>query len=128
MDWDYFFTGTTGYELSLKSARRLLDRYARNLGQFGSGRIFWAAEPFDLKEGYHVHGLLELSSEIVDYRQLVEVWQVVTGAWKRRNKGGWTKDSWNRIDMQAYDPKRGAAGYLSKYITKYLADYDMEIM
>jgi hypothetical protein len=56
LPWDYFITGSTGYTLSLKAARRLAIRF-HNLLPSGS-RTFFVSEKFECKDGYHIHALV----------------------------------------------------------------------
>jgi hypothetical protein len=116
-DWTYWVTLTTRYELTLQSARRLTDKFYKEIARAGDSRIFWAAEPFDTKEGHHVHAMLKVS-ELLPFSYVINSWQVATG--NRRME----KKKWNRIDCQKYNPKLGAAHYCGKYITKNLSDYD----
>lgn len=119
MDWDYWATLTTRRELTLKSARRAAMGFEKFLSKAGNTQIFFAVEPFDIKEGYHLHALMKLPTNL-SYRNIVEVWQHVSGN-KKKRKG----KEWNAIKLEKYNPKLGAGHYLSKYITKELSDYDM---
>ncbi len=129
MEWSFFMTGTTKYEMTLKSARRLVERWFEKLDIDGA-RLFWVAERFEIKDGHHVHGLLYVPSsctlfEPVDrevYMKIINSWQVVTGNTKK--DGQFSKDNWNRIELQKYDKGKGAAGYCAKYISKEMGDYD----
>lgn len=59
MKWTWFVTWTTPYELTLPSARRLVERTAHAWRELDhSVRVFWVAERFELKDGYHLHGLV----------------------------------------------------------------------
>lgn len=113
-EWSHYATFTTGYELTVSSARRAMHRIHDSLDRLAPCEMFWAAEPFDVKEGYHTHALLKVH-ESMPYKAIVDLWQKVS-------KGG--KGKWNRIDLQEYDSNRGAGYYLGKYITKGLSDYD----
>lgn len=92
------------------------------VGPVGSPKVvkglFWAAEPFDCKEGYHTHALVQIG-EGMPYKAVINAYQVATGNRKM------TKDKWARVQMSAYDPQKAAAFYVSKYISKKLADYDV---
>lgn len=70
--------------------------------------IFWVAEKFELREGYHLHALMRTDVSGT------AIWQW----WFRR---------FGRAEVRDFDPKLGAAGYVAKYVTKQLADYDVEI-
>lgn len=93
--------------------------FEKFLSKAGNTQIFFAVEPFDIKEGYHLHALMKLPTNL-SYRNIVEVWQHVSGN-KKKRKG----KEWNAIKLEKYNPKLGAGHYLSKYITKELSDYDM---
>jgi len=128
LEWDFFMTGTTRYDLSLKSARRLAERYFKFIKQPGD-LMFWVAEKFEVKDGHHIHTLLRHTAEDqAEYVRLINLWQCATGN-KALNIDGqginWDKTKWNRVDLQRYDPKRGAAGYVSKYVFKANADFDI---
>lgn len=133
ISWTYFFTGTTGYELSLKSARRLANRFFEGFKSEGS-LLFWTGERFECRDGYHIHGLIKTPNPYgsldpenkILFQALIDTWQSAVGNKAVSNHDGkisW--QSWSRVDLQAYDPKRGASGYCAKYILKKNADYDI---
>lgn len=125
-DWDFFCTFTTKYTLTVKSGRRLMGRLhdrwqTENRTQ---SRLFWAAEPFDCKEGYHLHALFgydnpkgedwskqKTDGVSLDFALLRYGWGAVSG------KG-------NASYLSRYQKGKGANHYLAKYITKELADWD----
>ena len=117
--WSYFCTFTTRYSLTLPSARRLMYRFwdMDDLKRTGACQMFWCAEPFDSREGYHTHGLL-LADQILTKNDLGNIYQVAAGNTEI------SKDNWHRLQLTKYNPKLGASHYCGKYITKYLADYD----
>lgn len=120
--WDYFVTFTTRYELTLPSARRLMERFMDRTGQksFTQQKLFWAAERFECKYGYHVHGLLETK---LDYQDIIQAYQIVTG--KNSFECKWEdKNNWQAITLRKYNPSKAAAKYCAKYILKRYADYD----
>lgn len=122
----FYGTGTTRYSLTLASNRRLLERFYKALCIKGS-KLFYVAEPFDLKDGYHSHWLFYIPNNIEPFnpdgdflfKTIINTWQWATG-----NKD-LKKEDWNRIDLQRYDSKRGAGGYCGKYLFKQNSDYDM---
>lgn len=150
-DWSHWATLTTNYELTLKSARRIAVGLHKEFSRAGDSKIFFAAEPYDLKEGYHLHCLIKIP-DILNTRNIVETYQHVSGnrqlkrtpkankelekVFDSNNKqisqgldsGGFQvfqgKNMWNRIQLEKYNPKLGAGHYLAKYITKDLSDYD----
>ena len=118
--WQLFTTLTTNRELTLPGARRSVNKLASYLKENGyPAEIFWAAEPFDLKEGYHLHGLIRFADlERSDdnrpaYSYLVNGWRQITS------------DKNARIHSKRYDPGKGANHYVGKYISKTRSDYDI---
>jgi hypothetical protein len=108
--WTQFATFTTSKPITLKSARRLMEKVSvRVLRQ--DEKMFWAAEPFQLgvREGsYHVHALIKTRQS----PKQVEDW------W--REKFGWAQ-------VRRYNPKKDAVEYVAKYMTKQVHDYDLLI-
>jgi hypothetical protein len=80
-----------------------------------------------------MHALVLLPSEFHAprrYKQLIEKYQIVTAASKYRycrvTGEERYKSSNARIDLQRFDPKRNASGYLTKYLLKDIrAEYDI---
>jgi hypothetical protein len=125
--WTYFFTLTTGYELTIKSARRLAERWFLLMGVPGS-RIFWVCEKNECRDGSHLHGLLYINdndplfgSEVFNpFQKCIKTWQIVS----RNNSKRRGEYNFNRCQFKRYDEKKGAAGYCAKYLLKKNADYD----
>lgn len=140
--WTFYLTGSTRYELTLKSIRRLMDRWyngyfteSRQTGlrywhpgiKIEGSMFFWVAEKFECKDGYHGHGLLYVPKtssadqlfQIDYFPALVNHWQQVTGNPDR------DRSKWNALNLRHYDKKKGAGGYCAKYVFKSDADYDM---
>ena len=125
LSWTFYLTGSTRYELTLKSTRRLFERWFDKF-KVDHARLFWVAEKFELKDGYHGHGLLYLPAGPgedlfpVDYfPALIDQWQWATGNPDRE------RSKWNALNLSHYDKKRGAGGYCAKYVFKDDADYDL---
>lgn len=121
--WTYFATFTTPYEMSLRSARRIMDKYHRKMTIEGRDDwIFWAAEKFKLKDGYHLHALIK--TEFPWTREnLWLLWQDVSvypGQKSKRDDG----NVFNRCDVQKRDFKKKAGSYICKYLTKSVSDFD----
>jgi hypothetical protein len=127
--WDFFLTGSTGYELTLPSARRLAERYFSMMPE--GSKFFFVSEKFEAKDGYHIHGLIDLQGS--DLRQdrngtgvLSQLWQLATGNRCISNDSdGIRWEIWNQIDLRPYMKHVGASGYCAKYINKKQADYDL---
>lgn len=115
LPWTHWATCTTGYEMTLKSARRAMERYHKYLSKAGSCTMFWAAEPYDCKDGYHTHALIALPPSL-NYKNAIDLWQTASG--------GKNLQKWQRIQLETYNPKLGAGHYISKYVTKGFSDFD----
>ncbi len=115
-DWSFFLTPTTSYELTLKSARRSAERFFERVKYLGGKMMFWVAERFPNKPGFHLHILLSCSNQIWP-ALLAKQWQAVSG--------GMPLGQNNRIDIKTYDPRKGATYYVSKQIASKYSDYDI---
>jgi hypothetical protein len=113
-EWSYWCTFTTGWELTLPSARRMANKiFTKFCGAMGQGDLFqienpamfWAAEPFDCRNGFHIHALMRTGADAK---------QIYT----------WSKKKYGRAQVIKYQKGKGAASYCGKYITKRLSDYD----
>lgn len=133
ISWDFFFTGTTGYDLTLYSARRLASRFFEGFKKEGD-LFFWVAEKFECRDSFHIHGLIKVQNQYGDldqenkmlFRSLVDTWQSSVGNKALSNQDGKiTWSNWHRVDLQKYERGRGASGYCGKYILKNNSDYDL---
>lgn len=106
--WDYFCTFTTPYELTLKSARRLSNRIARTINIPRAGKMFWGAEKFECKDGYHLHALI--NSPVPKH----VLWE-------------WYFEKYGRNSITNYDSGKSGSYYVTKYISKELSDWDIII-
>ena len=131
-EWDYWCTLTTRYKLTMPSARRAVEGLHKELKKAGECLVFFAIEPYDLKEGYHIHALLKVPKGY-KYPHIIQVWQHVSGNKRKGEKvevPDWetfttkTQSTWNRTTLENYDKQRGAKGYVGKYINKDRSDYD----
>lgn len=114
-NWNLWTTLSTGYELSLPAARRSMIRMHDIVNKDNKCKVFWAAEEFDVKEGFHIHSLWSFDNNIHDretYRAFVRNWREIC---KTKNAN---------VYSDTYRPGGKAAEYLSKYITKRITDYD----
>ena len=126
--WDHFATLTFAQPRTEASARRAFAKYVRSVRQFTYG------DPVGYFVGYehgtfgrlHLHALMRTTTPQPDLaaggvpcaRQALPD----TLLWRL-----WY-DSFGRAKVETYDPRRGAAGYVSKYVTKRLAFYDIDNM
>jgi len=123
-EWKRFCTFTTGYQLTMPSARRLANRFfLRICDEVFPGeplRFFYVVEKFECRDSFHLHGLLDYpeTDRVWDpMKVMTESYQVVSGA---RKDGGW-----NRVSFSRYNRSRAAGKYCSKYLMKKFGDYDM---
>lgn len=135
--WTFFITGSTRYELTLKSTRRLMERFYEAI-KTDDSLLFWVAEKFECKDGYHSHGLLKISNKYGSldpenkflFTNLIDHWQLATGNKALsidQDKITWDKAGWNALNLKRFNPGRGAGGYCAKYVFKDNADYDLLI-
>jgi hypothetical protein len=78
-------------------------------------QVFWAAEKFDVKDGFHLHTLWKFQNEIHNretYCQFVNDWRTIC------------KTNSANVYSKTYKMEMGAHKYISKYITKQITDYD----
>ena len=121
-EWQLWTTLTTGHELTLPGARRSINKLSEALKQHKyPAQIFWVAEPFDTKEGFHIHALLSFAEldksddNSEAYKTLVNKWRDITA------------DQTARIFSERYKDKDhggGANSYVGKYMMKNKCDYD----
>jgi len=121
-DWQLWTTLTTGHELTLAGARRSINKLADTLKRHNyPSEIFWVAEPFDIKEGFHIHSLISFVNLNRDddnsaaYQTLISQWRQIT------------HDENARVFSERYKDEAhggGANHYVGKYMMKYKCDYD----
>lgn len=115
-----YCTFTTRYQLTLPAARKSMERLHSHLSfHFAfSPKIFWVAEPFDIKYGCHLHALIEVENKkLTTKTDIRNAWQVVS-------KGKGLKE-YNNTTIKDYDRLKGGHFYLSKYLQSHKADYDL---
>lgn len=133
-DWSFWSTLTTDYELTMKSARRAAERYHEFIKKLANGycKMFFVLEPFDIKDGMHIHALILLPDHFHDklyYQQLIDAWQICSGKGRRvkDENDKWVAQTPNRIELKKYRSDIKASGYCTKYIMKQNSDYDILI-
>ena len=126
--WDHFATLTFTEPRSEHSARRAFAKYVRSLDRLtGGGSVgYFCGYEYGTFGRLHLHALLRTSSP--------QTW-LGHGGRPRASKALPTNQVWRewydtfgRATVARYDRKRGAAGYVSKYVTKRLAYYDIDKM
>jgi hypothetical protein len=118
--WDFYCTFTTRYPMGVDSARRTMDRLQSILERKYNEKptIFWAAEPFDTKYGCHVHALIEIKSKTPQtIKHIKDAWQIASNCKRLRE--------YNNTTIKPYDPLLGGHFYVSKYIHRFNADYNI---
>lgn len=108
IDWTHFATLTTRYVISLDQIRRLMTQHSRRWCCYDDQRMFWVAESFRDRGGYHAHCLLK------SHLWATDLWKY----WVHR---------YGRARVEIFNPNIGASGYVTKYVTKEIADYDYYI-
>lgn len=128
MQWDFYCTFTTNYELTLKSARRIMERLHKKLeDNYSNTTLFWVAEPFDCKEGFHTHGLLHFddrsykNTSVTGGRSLD--FELLRKSWIKVNPS--TSNCYAKLER--FQPSKGASSYVGKYMNKAKSDYDILI-
>ena len=134
-EWTWFATFTTPYELTMKSARRLIERTVDQWRKIDpTCRVFWVAEKFELKDGFHLHALVYAKNGTELFSQFVQTYQAMARGKVVGNSDGKAvrsadrytdgvvdrhpKPKWCRIELRKFDPKRAASQYLVPYIFK----------
>lgn len=125
IDWTWFCTFTTSYELTQNSARRLMERFHSWMQVYTGNQcqFFWVTEKNELRDGCHTHGLLKVPEEFTaqhHYANIIDQYQVLTGSKIIKNNGGKPEfdRKWCRVDLQKFDKRRNAGKYCLKYISK----------
>ena len=135
IEWSYWCTFTTKYDLSTKSARRLMDRFHARNNKTINTKMFWVVEQFKNKGGVHVHALLKIEDDIpkkAGWDCLFENYQIVSGSKKVENNNRTKFKTFNRVQFADYKPDKGVkcAEYCCKYVMKengkrQSAEYDI---
>jgi hypothetical protein len=108
MDWHYWATWTFRDKRSARSIRRAVEAH---IDRIGASRAFWGIESGKVNGRLHAHGLLYFSRQIPP--QAEAIWR----DWHQRH---------GRAHVDKYKDDCGAAHYLSEYVTKDIADYDIQ--
>jgi len=106
--FETFATFTTKKTLQLTGARRMAENFARHIGAGESTTMFWAAEPFDSKIGYHFHGLINTYGRISNLEM---------------------RNYWSDFleIRRALGQEDQVESYCAKYISKRLSDFDLYV-
>lgn len=107
MEWDYWATWTFEEPRSARSIRRAVEAHLKRVN---ASRAFWGIESGKVNGRMHAHGLLYFSRQIPP--QAKAIWR----DWYGRH---------GRAHIDEFDDDGGAAHYVSEYVTKDIADYDV---
>ncbi len=126
--WDHFATLTFADPRSEASARKAFLRFVgqlRGLTHGGSVGYFCGYE-YGTFGRLHLHSLMRTSTPQPDlgvggvpHPSAALPCELVWKTWF---------ETYGRATVARYDPRRGAAGYVAKYVTKRLAYYDIDNM
>ena len=110
-EWEWYFTGTFKYECGMEPAKRAFKRFVRYEMNDGVSYLY-VCESNRGRGGYHLHALF---ADCQWMRRKI-IWK----AWFKR---------YGRNQILPVDRSRGfgVEFYLSKYLTKELADWDIHI-
>lgn len=109
--WDYWGTLTFKTELTERGTRRAIEAHLRRCH---ADRAFWATEAGKVEGRLHAHCLYRFEPDLAGIPQARDVWR----DWFKR---------YGRAHIDRFKQERGAHHYVSKYVTKELADYDIVI-
>jgi hypothetical protein len=99
--------------------------------------VFWAAEEFDVREGFHFHALMKFEHHAKEYRETLFGGREVIGTksidatMRKQDVFNWYFQKYGRcqlIDNTEPDRQLKASHYVSKYITKRITDYDFRLL
>ena len=114
--WDWFMTGTFRESYSVQAARRAWERWTRHIC-WGGWFVAFELTNRNGKAVPHVHALVNCDASANLGPGRAAAWDPYDSkAWQ-----GWLK-SYGRCKIERYDPERGAAEYVSKYVTKSAYD------
>jgi hypothetical protein len=107
--WSCWCTWTFETELTHRGTRRAIEAH---IDRTNASFAFWATEAGKVNGRLHGHGLMHFKSRQL---RLMGGFDEVEADWERKHGFAVVKD---------YDPEKGATHYVSKYVSKRLADYD----
>lgn len=114
-NWDYFSTGTFRETRGVTESRTLVEQYFQDLEERLQSPLprFWVLEPHQYRETPHLHFLLAKAKQINE-----DVEQIMWDYWQKVSRQG-------RFQSREYDASKGGAGYMTKYLTKNVVDWDV---
>ena len=115
-DWEFWFTGTFKPEFSYRDTiktKRAFERVITDVAvkyKIPNIEYFLAVERFKHGDFTHVHALIN-GLYGLKYQQFAEAWRARFGI----------------CQVEGYEPGKGAAFYLTKYVCKSICDWDLHI-
>lgn len=123
-DWNFWFTATFRPDFGLPTSRYVVEDRDRGLldlpacrrqavrmyRRIRPDRFFFGTESGCVNGRNHLHGLI--------------AWERYPN-WTERDIFNYLFDNFGRAQVDRYDPALGACHYVSKYVSKDLADFDI---
>ena len=106
--WHYWTTWTFRGERTPRSIRRAIEAH---LDRISVSRAFWGVESGSVNGRLHGHGLLHFSRQVPP--QAEAIWE----DWFQRH---------GRAHVDQFEQDEGGSHYVSKYVSKEIADYDIQ--
>lgn len=116
--WHYWSTLTFAEERTSRAVRKAVTGH---LERIGADRAFWGMESGKVNGRLHAHALLHFRTELSgDHTMPVGVPRAehIYRDWFKRH---------GRAHVDRFEKGKGAAHYVSKYVTKRLCDYDFYV-
>lgn len=133
ISFDYFCTFTTRKPVSLYATRRIAEKVCARVEAGTASSVFWAAEEFDVRDGFHFHALMKMP-ELDQMKNKNSTGQVTyldsSSKFLKMDLFDWYFKKYGRcqiIDNREPDRQVAASYYISKYVTKKITDYDFQI-
>lgn len=128
VSFDYFCTFTTRKPVSLYATRRIAEKVCERVEAPQKSSVFWAAEEFDVRDGFHFHALMKMDQPrpVITVDGTSRIFQ----PFNKMELFDWYFQKYGRcqiIDNREPDRQLAASHYISKYITKRITDYDFQI-
>jgi hypothetical protein len=113
--WHYWSSLTLSDDrmLTQRGLRRAVEAH---LDRLDVSRAFWGIEHGIVAGRIHAHALYHFSDGSDFWGRLFQ-WGDLRDDWKNRH---------GAANVKEFDPKKGATHYVSKYVSKELADYDLQ--
>jgi len=133
ISFDYFCTFTTRKPVSLYATRRIAEKVCDRVEAGTQSSVFWAAEEFDVRDGYHFHALMKFPQldQVKNKNSTGHVTYLDSSSkFLKMDLFDWYYKKYGRcqiIDNREPDRQAAASYYISKYVTKRITDYDFQI-